>query len=369
MNSYDALNSVVLEVFMRLCIFFPATSLVKMAIDLENPEPSKEITIRNIYILSIITHQLANCDEISIRTLNRLLMCTAITLFCLTIRSSQPCEDMKKFKRKIQQRLELDYFLWCLLFAMDLVLTYSSSFRINLEFAYGVDFHMFHILLSSFTIVHLSRLMRITGNGKLMPLVAGTPMLFLDAGSDITVVKSFLLLLCYICFWCSDWRELVDWNHSMMCDAGICKLLNTENGTLRSVELLARSKFDEWRFEEGLDDDGWFILLEPPSTRSTSNVVRINNGEQGSTNEEDSNGNNETSDETNREGAQHQGTWTDTEAATGDEQGSEIEDNEYQHQTYAADQQLIDYTDRVIYLQSRNPLLTSLAAIMLVLWK
>lgn len=341
MSGSQVVRSVLLEFFMRLGVFVSATSLVKMAIDSDQQDTDAEDGIRGLYILSIVAHQVVNFDSTNIRTINRLLMSMAILLFSITTPNSPPCENMKNFKQKIRKRLAIDYYLWCLLFAMDLVLTCSSPLHINLEQEYGTELNVSHVMLSSYCVIHLSKSLQMIGHGRLSPLIMGTPLLFLDAGDSMSAFKGLSLFLYYLCFWCSDWRELVDWNHLMLCDAGVCNVLSNERGTLRQIKKKAKLKFDDWLIEHGLDDEGWFILLDPPTHRGNESIVTpsgVNSENEGTQ-----------SAETNHEGTE------ETSITATEQERSHLRE--------------VDYSGRAIYLQSRNPLLTSLAAIIIIVWK
>lgn len=324
MSSSQIFRTIVLELLMRLGVFVSATGLVKSAIDSHGDTPDAEDGMKCLYVISIIAHQIMNFDELSIRTINRILMSIAIILFSLTSsNTTQPCEDMKKFKQRIKNQLAVDYYLWCLLFAMDLVLTCTSPLHINLEQEYGYELNISHVVFTTCCVINLNASMQIMGHGRLVPLIFGSPLIFLDAGDSITMAKGLFLFLHYLLFWSAKWRDLVDCNHSMLCEAGVCKLLSKEKGNLWFIVWKSMRKLYHWRMEEGLDDEGWFLLLDPPA--SHSDPVGVSNT-------------------------------TENEAPT-DDRGQDQE------------HQLADYTGRVVYLQSRNPLLTSLAAIILMVWR
>lgn len=378
-------ENLLFEFLIRLGIFIPATNSVKIAIDVGDGNHDREHIIKCLYILSIILNQIVNFDEISIRTINRLLLSVAIILFSLTRIDSRPCADMIKFKQKIRRRLLIDYYLWCLLFAMSFVLTCASPVYINLERVHGIDLHIIQMILNKFAALHLCSSIGMIGYGRLIPLIIGTPLLFLDVGDEITLAKATCLAISYFFFWLSDWREMVDWNHTMLCEAGICKILNTEPGNLKHVFKKAKSKFDEWRVEEGLDDDGWFILLDAPTNNLTHDGTTIR------PNANDSSSSSSSSSPSSSTGTTPESSENpqETNESTSDNEGEQNEDDEDRNgepeeqddgvegaeeeldedENMMHGRQLIDYSDRVIYLQSRNPLLTSLAAIMLIVWK
>lgn len=344
MSDGQIIKGILIEALVRLGIFLSACNLVKIAID-SKPNQRSQTTasqarpqmideyedIREgcigLYVLAILVHQVSSFDETSIRTLNRMSMTIAMILFTVTSADTKPCENMRKFKHKIRHRLMVDYYLWFLLLAMDFVLTCSSPFHTNLENVYGIELNLSHIVLSLYCSMHLSDTMQMIGQGGLTPLILGTPLIFLDAGDNITPVKAVILGFYYFRFYCSEWRELIDWNHSLLCQADICKILSQESGNLTQIIEKAKSKFDHWRTEEGLDDDGWFLILDPP-------LNQVNLSHEDAANEND--------DE--------------------DDEPSEGRANRNE-------QQIVDYTDRAIYLQSRNPLLTSLAVVMLLVWQ
>lgn len=344
MSESQVIQSVLLEVLMRLGIYLSATGLVKLSIQTDFDDPDTEDTLRGFYILSVVVHQLVNFQETStFRSLNRALMSIAIILFSITTTNTKPCQDMKEFMFKIRHRLWGDYYLWMLLFAIDLVLTCSSPILLNIEQFYGLELNISNFI-TAYCVIHLAHSMQMIGNGRLTPLIVGTPLLFLDAGDNITLVKGLFLTMYYLCFWCSDWRELVDWHHSLIHDAGVCKIFNqSPNKRLRLLLREARQKFDDWRLEEGLDDEGWFLLLDAPpelpqqSTRQQQSSTATNRT---NPHQED--------DQPNFEELEVEG---------------ENEDREEE------DEQHLDYAGRVIYLQSRNPLLVWLATIILIVWK
>lgn len=401
MSESRLVGSLAIEILARLGILIPATGLVKLAIDDSSrssvaQDKEYEKTRYLIYILSILLHQFINFDKVSVRTINRLLMCLAIILFSLSSTNSPPCDDMKQFKTRIRRRLQTDYYFWTLLLAMNFVLTWTSPMHINPEFAYVTEMHLFHQLWTCLCCVQMCLNMKLIGNGRLNPIIVGTPLMFLDIGDEISIIKCSSLVLCYIMFWCLDWRELVDWNHPMLCEAGICKLLKTERGNFSHLAGRARQKFELWLMEEGIDDEGWFILLDPPiaargaganstvfrpqsnhesssgqadhrldgddyiqptTTTTTTNISQtgpnINQDNISSTTSDESSMNQETRDE---DGGHN----TDEATDDGQDDGDDL---------YGIGQPLVDMNDRVIYLQSRNPLLTSLAALMLLVWK
>jgi hypothetical protein len=367
MSKDKVAENLLFEFLIRLGIFIPATNSVKIAIDLDEGDKDREYTFKCLYILSIILNQIFNFDEISIRTINRLLLSVAIILFSLTKIDSRPCADMRKFKQRIRRRLLIDYYLWCLLFAMSFVLTCASSVFINLERVNGIDLHFIQLVLNKFVALHLCSSMGMIGYGRLIPLIIGTPLLFLDVGDEITLAKATCLAVSYFFFWLSDWREMVDWNHSMLCEAGICKILNTEPGNLKQVFRKAKNKFDEWRVEEGLDDDGWFILLDTPTNNPTPETTIRPQPSESSSSVGQRSGSSENDQEFN-EGDEDEDHDREPEEEQDDDGVDEepVDDNE---NLMPGGRHLIDFSDRVIYLQSRNPLLTSLAAIMLIVWK
>lgn len=384
MSDNRLVGSLAIEILVRLGIFIPATGLVKLAIDdssrgsiAQDNEYEKARYL--IYILSILVHQFINFDKVSVRTINRLLMCLAIILFSLSSTNSPPCDDMKKFKFKIRRRLQIDYYLWSLLLAMNFILTWTSPMHINPELAYATEMHLLHQLWTCLCCLQLCLNMKIIGNGRLNPIIVGTPLMFLDIGDEISVIKSSSLILCYIMFWCLDWRELVDWNHPMLCEAGICKLLNTEGGNLRHLAGKARQKFEYWLMEEGIDDDGWFILLDPPiaarGSGANSTVLRPQSNHESSRNAADEdrdhdnnpNGHNSSTSETSSVG--DEAFLDEEEEEYESDEDEEEEEDEGEEDIVGGHRRLIDMNDRVIYLQSRNPLLTSLAALMLLVWK
>jgi len=325
-----------LELLVRLGIFVSATGLVGQAIVPATTNPKNADKLRCLYVFSAATHQIMNFDVTSIRTVNRLLMSIVIMLFGLRASISQPCEDLRKFMLRISYRLRIDYYLWCLLLAMDLVLTWSSTIHINLEQEYGTEINISHIMLSSYCVIQLSSSMLVIGNGLLTLLIMGTPLMFLDAGDNITVAKGISLFLYYLCFWSSDWRELFDWNHPILCKAEICKTLSTHPGDIKTVVREAAQKFDNWRIEEGLDDDGCFIAFDPPFVRSSDTTDANLNADQSIDLQNNSSDN-------------------DEEASGSSGQQPE--------------ERLTFDTSQAIYLQSRNPLLLTLAAIIIVIWK
>ena len=380
MSPWKLVQSLLLETFMRLGIFIPAIGLVKLALDSDSDSnqtstttatttPNRhsssesnhhEGTLRLFYVLFIIAHQFSYFDDTSIRSMHRLFMCIAIILFSWTTTNSPPCKDMIKFKKKIQHKLRIDYYLWCLLLAMDLVSTCSTPVHISPERYYGIESHMVQVLLSTFCVSHLSCSMRMIGHGRLVPIIIGTPLIFLDAGEDITLVKAITLVCCYLCFWCLDWRELVDWNHTMLCEAGICKILASEQGNLKHIARTAKRKFDYWRMEEGLDDDGWFILLDAPAAQSS---VRSQQARETSEQADE-----DSSQESTSNQAAEEETPSSSSSSSSSSSDEQTEPNSHRDQNVTR-QQLLDYSERLVYLQSRNPLLTSLAAIMLMIWK
>lgn len=357
MSGGDVVKSVLMELFLRLGIFVSATSLIKMAIDSDTQDPDVEDVIRGIYILSVLFHQSINFNSTNLRNINRLLMSVAILLFNITTPNSPPCENMKNFKHKIRKRLTFDYYLWCLLFAMDLVLTWSSPLHIDLEQAYGTELNISHIMLSSYCVIHLSRSMQMIGHGRLTPLIIGTPLLFLDAGDSVSAVKALALVLYYLCFWCSDWRELVDWNHLLLCEAGVCSVLSSEQGNLKQIRSRAKTKFDDWLIEHGLDDEGWFIVFDSPS--HVRNGTIIDENESSDTNQNESEPEIETEE-------------TEPPEGSNDEQNENnptfrsTSDHESDSNNQPRDSNI---SGRVIYLPSRHPLLTTLAAILIIVWK
>lgn len=359
------------EFVLRLGMFIPATSLVNIAIQSNPHDPDREDALRCVYIFSILLHQIVNYDKTSVRTINRLLVCVAIILFSLTTTNSKPCNNMESFKKKIRTRLLVDYYLWTITLAMSYVLTCTSPLYINLELTHGIEMHTYHTLVTVFCVMHLCINMRLIGYGRLAPLIEGTSLLFLDAGDDITPMKCAVLFLLYLRFWASDWRELVDWNHSMLCEAGICELLNEGTGKLSAKVEKAKRKFDDWRLEEGMDDDGWFILLDAPA-RGTTTFRAPNESSSDGTNSVDAN-TTHSDDQINRNtGGNNEQNQTHSDSdeidQENDDENSEEEDDDDDDDDAMNGQQVID-SERVIYLQSRNPLLTSLAIIILVLWK
>lgn len=337
MSGSQVVQSVLLEILMRLGVYLSATGLIKLAIENDSDDLDSEDSLKALYIISVFVHQFVNFDHKTIfRSINRSLMCIAIILFSLTTSNTKPCEDMKKFKHTIRHRLYGDYYLWSLLFCIDLVLTCSSPLHISIEQFYGTELNMMSNFITAYCVIHLSHSMQFIGNGRLIPIIFGTPLIFLDSSDDITLVKGLFLVLYYICFWCSDWRELADWNHPLIHDAGCCKILNQKPcKRLRFLIRDARRKFDEWRHEEGLNDEGWFLLLDPPAEQRTNpttldNIAPIEGD--------------------------------DTEEV-GEEEDQNDDSNQRQQQLQ------IDFSNRLIYLQSRNPLLIWLATIILIVWK
>lgn len=329
MTGGEMFKSVLIEFLIRLGIFISASSFVKTAIESNVQNQDADDGILGLYVFSILIHQITNFDTVSLRTINRLLMTMAILLFSITTPNSAPCESMRNFKKRMKRRLIVDYYLWCLLFAMDLILTCSSPLHINLEQEYGIEFNIAHLILTVYCVLHLSKSMQMIGHGRLTPLILGTPLLFLDAGDSISSAKGTLLFMYYARFWLSDWRELVDWNHVMLCEAGVCSVLCNGRGDLSHIRREAKTKFHDWLLEHGLDDNGWFILLDPPANMTNGSIVTDS------------------------------GTQPDT------------DENEDEDARPATSEILIerDYTGRAIYLRSRNPLLTSLAAVIIIMLK
>jgi hypothetical protein len=374
-------ESLIYEFLIRLGIFIPATNSIKIAIDVGDEDNNREQFLKSLYIISIVLNSIVQFDEISIRTINRLLLSVAIILFSLTKIDSRPCADMRKFKQKIRRQLLIDYYLWCLLFAMSFVLTCASSVFINLERVHGIDLHFIQLILNNLVALHLCSSIAMIGHGRLVPLIIGTPLLFLDVGDEITLAKGACLAVSYFFFWLSDWREMVDWNHLMLCEAGVCKILNTEPGNLKQIFKKAKNKFDEWRVEEGLDDDGWFILLDTPTNNLAPDGTTIrphandSSSSAGTSPESSENNqqevNNDDSEDNERQDEHNHGEppEDDTGERLDEDDGEEEAELDDDNQNVQPGRQLIDYSERVIYLQSRNPLLTSLAAIMLIVWK
>lgn len=356
LSGAQVVQSVVLEIIMRLGVYLSATGLVKLAIETDIVNTNLEDTLRSLYIFSVVVHQYVNFEATTIfRSLNRSSMCIAIVLFSLTTSNKKPCKDMIRFRHTIRHRLYVDYYLWSLLFAIDLALTCSSPLHISIEQFFGMELNMVSNFITAYCVLHLSYSMQIIGCGRLTPVVFGTPLIFLDASDDITLVKGLFLGIYYLCFWCSDWRELADWNHSLIHEAGVCKILNQKPyKRLRHIIKEARQKFDEWRLEEGLYDEGWFLVLDPPAEQRT-NPATINDVVEF----DDDDAEVDDDDDITEIGAEN--------GHIDDNNPQEIDGNVERGRE--EEQQLINYADRVIYLQSRNPLLVWLAAIILIVWK
>lgn len=383
-NENKLVFGLLIELIVRVGIFIPASNLIRVAIEFGDKDNDRDNLMKCFYIMATILHQVINFDETSMRTINRVLLCVAVTLFSLTKIDSKPCEDMVRFKQKIKRRLLTDYYLWCLMLAMTFVLTFASTIVINPERVQGYDIHFYQMALNCFVSLHLSNSMRIIGYGRLIPLIIGTPLLFYDVGDEVTAIKALSLGTTYLLFWLSDWREMVDWNHSMLCEAGICKILNAEPGNLKHKFRKAKGKFDEWRLEEGLDDDGWFMLLDAPTNIPTTPP----SGSQGAPTSSRSRPNDTSAPATTPNGDHRQQVPLVTEAGSSEGHDQGADDSESRSHGSSLDEgqeavaggllvdednemfgRLIDFSDRVIYLPSRNPLLTSLAAIVLIVWK
>lgn len=361
MSQSQIVSLVLLELLVRLGVFVSTTGLVKLCIDpIHEDDRAREGGLKVLYVLAMVTHQTLNFNTFSIRTVNRLLMSLAIILFSLTTFTERSCKDMERFKHRIGRRLSIDYYMWCTMFAMGLVLTCSSPIHINLEYEYGHESHIVLVIITLICASSLGSRMMLIGQGRLSPLILGTPMVFLDAGDYITIVKAIILFIYYIGFWSLDWREAVDWNHAMICQSGVCRLLSKQAGTYEELRKAASSKFDMWRMSEGLDDDGWFILLDP-----TSSTHDDASPESRSSEEETNSDHDQAEDQQEAsEQQQQQQQQTDNEEEDDDDEHIDALLNDLNERDH-----LVLRASRVIYLQSRHPLLTSLAALMLLVWE